>query len=159
MVAKTYGFCARRGMDYGLSRLYGLWYAFSCEPTWWTEKGMGFQGVWVIKAMDYEGVDCISKVSKKVNTAVDESLSKQPKEFFLRQQLAAIQRELHLLQRSNGNGGTALPSIPAPPMNEAGLGGLSELDGDEQHEADVANLSGVSGNRTWVRGTQKSVSQ
>ena len=45
-------------MDYGLSRLYGLWYAFPCEPTWWTEKGMGFQGVWVIKAMDYEGVDC-----------------------------------------------------------------------------------------------------
>jgi hypothetical protein len=57
MVAKTYGFWARKGMDYGLSWLYGLWYAFPCKPTWWTEKGMGFQGVWVIKAMDYEGVD------------------------------------------------------------------------------------------------------
>ena len=42
-------------MDYGLSRLYGLWCAFPCEPTWWTEKCMGFQGVWIIKAMDYEG--------------------------------------------------------------------------------------------------------
>jgi hypothetical protein len=62
MVAKTYGFCVRRGMDYGLSRLYGLWYAFPCEPTWWTEKGMEFQGVWVIKAMNYEGVDCNHKL-------------------------------------------------------------------------------------------------
>ena len=63
-------------------------------------------------------------------------MSKQQKEFFLRQQLAAIQRELSLLQRSKGNGGSALPSIPAPSMNEAGSGGLSELDDDEQHEAD-----------------------
>ncbi|KIM41792.1 hypothetical protein M413DRAFT_445015 [Hebeloma cylindrosporum] len=78
----------------------------------------------------------ISEVSKKIATAVDESLSKQQKEFFLRQQLAAIQRELHLLHRSNGNGGSALPSIPPPSMNEAGSGGLSELDDDEQHEAD-----------------------
>ena len=75
-------------------------------------------------------------MSKKINTAVDESLSKQQKEFFLRQQLAAIQRELHLLQRSNGNGGSPHPSIPPPPMGEAGSSGLSELDDDEQHEAD-----------------------
>ena len=75
-------------------------------------------------------------MSKKINTAVDESLSKQQKEFFLRQQLAAIQRELHLLQRSNGNGGSAHPSIPPPPTGEAGSSGPSELDDDEQHEAD-----------------------
>ena len=75
-------------------------------------------------------------MSKKIATAVDESLSKQQKEFFLRQQLAAIQRELHQLQRSNGNTDSALPSIPAPPMSVAGPGGMSELDDDEQHEAD-----------------------
>ncbi|KAF8968849.1 Lon protease C-terminal proteolytic domain-containing protein [Flammula alnicola] len=77
----------------------------------------------------------ISEVSKKIATAVDESLSKQQKEFFLRQQLAAIQRELHVLQRSNGAlSGT--PQAGTPPSNEVGSGGSSELDDDEQHEAD-----------------------
>ncbi|KJA17866.1 hypothetical protein HYPSUDRAFT_45862 [Hypholoma sublateritium FD-334 SS-4] len=71
----------------------------------------------------------ISEVSKKIATAVDESLSKQQKEFFLRQQLAAIQRELHVLQRSNG--GASPPG--SPPASD---GGASELDDDEQHEAD-----------------------
>jgi ATP-dependent Lon protease len=74
-------------------------------------------------------------VSRKIASAVDESLSKQQKEFFLRQQLAAIQRELHLLQRPNGNNSSILPSIP-PPLGEAGSGGSSELDDDEQQEAD-----------------------
>ena len=46
-------------MGYGLLRLYGLWYAFPCEPTWWTEKAMGYKGVWGIWDMGYEGVDCI----------------------------------------------------------------------------------------------------
>src|SRR6266576_5711576 len=65
----------------------------------------------------------ISEVTKKIATAVDESLSKQQKEFFLRQQLAAIQRELSALQRtSSGEGGAG--------------GSSSELDDDEQHEAD-----------------------
>ena len=41
----TYGVFAQRGMD------YGLWYPFFREPTWWTEKGMGYKGVWVIRAM------------------------------------------------------------------------------------------------------------
>jgi ATP-dependent Lon protease len=71
----------------------------------------------------------ISEVTKKIATAVDESLSKQQKEFFLRQQLAAIQRELSTLQRSSaGEGG----------VGGAGVGGgtSSELDDDEQHEAD-----------------------
>lgn len=64
----------------------------------------------------------ISEVTKKIATAVDESLSKQQKEFFLRQQLAAIQRELSALQRSS--------------TGEGGGGTQSELDDDEQHEAD-----------------------
>ena len=41
----------------------------------------------------------ISEVSTKIASAVDESLSKQQKEFFLRQQLAAIQAELSALHR------------------------------------------------------------
>ena len=47
----TYGVFAQRGMDYGLLQFYGLWYPFFREPTWWTEKGMGYKGVWVISAM------------------------------------------------------------------------------------------------------------
>jgi ATP-dependent Lon protease len=43
----------------------------------------------------------IVEVSQKINTAVDESLSKQQKEFYLRQQLQAIQRELANLNRSS----------------------------------------------------------
>ncbi|TFK36507.1 ATP-dependent protease La [Crucibulum laeve] len=77
----------------------------------------------------------ISEVSKKIATAVDESLSKQQKEFFLRQQLAAIQRELHALQRSNNSGSS--PSSNAPASNNGdNASGPSELDDDEQHEAD-----------------------
>ncbi|KAG6856051.1 hypothetical protein H0H87_008065 [Tephrocybe sp. NHM501043] len=75
----------------------------------------------------------ISEVSKKIATAVDESLSKQQKEFFLRQQLAAITRELHALTRSNGgplSNSTLSSSAPSDNM------GGSELDDDEQHEAD-----------------------
>lgn len=44
----------------------------------------------------------ISEVSQKIASAVDESLSKQQKEFFLRQQLAAIQRELASLDGASG---------------------------------------------------------
>jgi ATP-dependent Lon protease len=77
----------------------------------------------------------ISEVSKKIATAVDESLSKQQKEFFLRQQLAAIQRELHALQKSNGiMSVNQIPSNPSNTNNEAGS--ISELDDDEQHEVD-----------------------
>ncbi|EAU87743.2 ATP-dependent protease La [Coprinopsis cinerea okayama7 len=68
----------------------------------------------------------ISEVSRKIASAVDESLSKQQKEFFLRQQLAAIQRELQALQRSNSGTNS----------NPAEAGSTSELDDDEQHEAD-----------------------
>jgi len=41
----------------------------------------------------------ISGMSNKIASAVDESLSKQQKEFFLRQQLTAIQRKLSAVQR------------------------------------------------------------
>lgn len=65
----------------------------------------------------------ISEVSQKIASAVDESLSKQQKEFFLRQQLAAIQRELQSLQGGSRQG-------------DAGSGSGSELDDDEQNDAD-----------------------
>ena len=42
---------------------YELWYEFLCEPTWWTQEGMRCKGVWVIRAMGYERVDCIKKIS------------------------------------------------------------------------------------------------
>ncbi|KAH7927222.1 ATP-dependent protease La [Leucogyrophana mollusca] len=74
----------------------------------------------------------ISEVSKKIASAVDESLSRQQKEYFLRQQLAAIQRELHSLHNP--------PSSNNPNPNNAnlgfGTGGGSELDEDEQADAD-----------------------
>ncbi|KAI0944473.1 hypothetical protein AcW1_002170 [Taiwanofungus camphoratus] len=83
----------------------------------------------------------ISEVSKKIAQSIDESLSKQQKEFFLRQQLAAIQRELRSLQR---------PPNSAPNFNgttdpAAGDGrapsAASELDDDEQAEAeDMADI-------------------
>ena len=76
----------------------------------------------------------ISEVSKKIATAVDESLSKQQKEFFLRQQLAAIQRELHALQKSNGI--MSVNEISSNPSNKNEAGSSNELDDDEQHEID-----------------------
>jgi len=69
----------------------------------------------------------ISEVSKKIASAVDESLSKQQKEFFLRQQLAAIQRELSALQKGVSNSTTS---------SSANNSATSELDDDDQHEVD-----------------------
>ena len=70
----------------------------------------------------------VSEVSKKIASAVDESLSKQQKEFFLRQQLAAIQRELAALER----GGSGLGSSD---------GGQSELEGeDAASDDDMAEI-------------------
>ncbi|KIL63580.1 hypothetical protein M378DRAFT_79441 [Amanita muscaria Koide BX008] len=66
----------------------------------------------------------IFEVRKKVATAVDESLSKQQKEFFLRQQLAAIQRELSALRRSS----TASREKPGDSS--------SDLNDDDQSEVD-----------------------
>ncbi|RDB23965.1 Lon protease 2, peroxisomal [Hypsizygus marmoreus] len=76
----------------------------------------------------------ISEVSKKIATAVDESLSKQQKEFFLRQQLAAIQRELHVLTRSSGSSSASLANLSSSTPADGSSG--SELDDDDQHEAD-----------------------
>lgn len=45
----------------------------------------------------------IAEVSTKIATAVDESLSKQQKAFFLRQQLAAINAELQRLELGNSD--------------------------------------------------------
>ncbi|KIM90045.1 hypothetical protein PILCRDRAFT_812855 [Piloderma croceum F 1598] len=73
----------------------------------------------------------ISEVSKKIAASVDESLSKQQKEFFLRQQLAAIQRELSSLHTSRGGSGN---THVMGPDSSSGRG--SELDDDEQHEMD-----------------------
>jgi ATP-dependent Lon protease len=42
-------------------------------------------------------------VSQKIASAVDESLSRAQKQFFLTQQLEAIQRELYNLRRQNSN--------------------------------------------------------
>lgn len=74
----------------------------------------------------------IAEVSTKISNAVDESLSKQQKEFFLRQQLAAIQRELQVLNRLS-------PTSPSPnAMGVPGIGGngMNDLGDDEQAEAD-----------------------
>ncbi len=90
----------------------------------------------------------ISEVSKKIASAVDESLSKQQKAFFLGQQLAAIQRDLAALQRGGAGGGTGASDAVGPggssggstAASGGGAGGNnssgSELDDDEQHEAD-----------------------
>ncbi|KAH7882224.1 ATP-dependent protease La [Phlebopus sp. FC_14] len=73
----------------------------------------------------------ISEVSKKIASAVDESLSRQQKEYFLRQQLAAIQRELHSLHN------TTPGQLGSPGGAGFGTGNPSnELDDDEQADAD-----------------------
>ena len=75
----------------------------------------------------------ITEVSQKINSAVDESLSKQQKEYYLRQQLQAIQKELASLHKSGKKG-------------EAGTenkGGESELDEDgDDEDLFMAELKG-----------------
>lgn len=66
----------------------------------------------------------ISEVSTKIATQVEESVYKQQKEHFLRQQLAAIHKELQSLTSSS------------PGNLVDGQSSSSELDDDEQHEAD-----------------------
>ena len=77
-------------------------------------------------AQVFSKISSISEVSRKISSSIDESLSKQQKEFFLRQQLAAIQRELQTL-RSDGPSSPTSPNSDAPP---------SELDDNEQADAD-----------------------
>jgi len=69
----------------------------------------------------------ISEVSKKIASAVDKSLSKQQKEFFLRRQLTAIQRKLSAVQRGVSDSTTSI---------FAKDGATSELDDGDQHKVD-----------------------
>ncbi|KAH9948463.1 ATP-dependent protease La [Amylocystis lapponica] len=81
----------------------------------------------------------ISEVSQKIAQSVDESLSKQQKEFFLRQQLLAIQRELRNLNRSSSSSGPVVRNSLGDGPAAAGdktSGSGSELDDDEQAEMD-----------------------
>ncbi|KAJ6485879.1 ATP-dependent protease La [Mycena sanguinolenta] len=66
----------------------------------------------------------ISEISTKIASEVEESVYKQQKEHFLRQQLAAIHKELQSLSSSS------------PGNLIDGQRSSSELDDDEQHEAD-----------------------
>lgn len=66
----------------------------------------------------------ISEVSNKIASVVDESLSKQQKEYFLRQKLAAIQKELQNLNRQSKN------------VTDPGGNSPSELDDEDQTEVD-----------------------
>jgi ATP-dependent Lon protease len=107
-------------LDYIFNVVY---VAFLCTPN--PEDRLRFATELFVKQAS------ISEVSKKIAASVDESLSKQQKEFFLRQQLAAIQRELNNLS-NNSRGDLASPSSSS--TSEKGSG--SELDDDEQHELD-----------------------
>jgi len=72
---------------------------------------------------------------------VNESLSNQQKEFFLRQQLAAIQRELVALQAKKSNiPGSRSAFAPNPNNNNA----LSDIDPefDDPSETEIANDNG-----------------
>ncbi len=46
-------------MGYWVWESYGLWVEIPCEPTWWIQGPMGYEGLWVMRAMGYKGVDCI----------------------------------------------------------------------------------------------------
>lgn len=70
----------------------------------------------------------ISEVSNKIASVVDESLSKQQKEYFLRQKMAAIQKELQNLNRQSKAVIGASGNSP------------SELDDDDQADADDMTL-------------------
>ena len=68
----------------------------------------------------------ISEVSKKIPSAVDKSLSKKQKEFFLCQQLTAI-RKLSAVQRSVSD---------STKSSSANDGAMSELGDDDQRKVD-----------------------
>ena len=38
---------------------YGLWYENPRPPSRWIAQGMGYEGLWVNRSMDYKGFDCI----------------------------------------------------------------------------------------------------
>jgi ATP-dependent Lon protease len=69
----------------------------------------------------------IISIERKIASDVNENLSKQQKEYYLRQQLAAIQRELHSLQSGQRRSGIEGSEVASP---------KSELDDDDQQDAD-----------------------
>ncbi len=79
----------------------------------------------------------ISEVSKRIAQSVDESLSKQQKEFFLRQQQAAIERELKNLRRTSSPLG---PPGNMPKDESSGNSSESELDNEEAEAEDMADI-------------------
>ncbi|GJE92960.1 ATP-dependent protease La [Phanerochaete sordida] len=72
----------------------------------------------------------ISEVSKRIAQSIDESLSKQQKEFFLRQQLSAITRELANLRRQSSSPLDPSSNMPDDNVSHSG----SELDDDTQQD-------------------------
>ncbi|KIK56065.1 hypothetical protein GYMLUDRAFT_263795 [Collybiopsis luxurians FD-317 M1] len=71
------------------------------------------------------------EVTSRIANAVDESLSKQQKEFFLRQQLRAIEKELKELQQA---GAGAAPSGTAKRTNDL------DLDPNESDDAELMDI-------------------
>lgn len=93
----------------------------------------------------------IAEVSHKIKREVDETLGRQQKEFFLRTQLAAIQRELQLLNSGSGTNeskGSGRGSSDRGDRDGMGVGGnangKSELDDDDpssgSEDAELAQL-------------------
>ncbi|KAF7978154.1 hypothetical protein HWV62_1328 [Athelia sp. TMB] len=90
----------------------------------------------------------ITEVARKIAASVDESLSKQQKEFFLRQQMAAIQRELAALNAPSPRSLSSNPNSPSNPNpnssnpnNNNNSNGRSELDDDDAaDESELASL-------------------
>ncbi|KAL0578057.1 hypothetical protein V5O48_003919 [Marasmius crinis-equi] len=76
------------------------------------------------------------EVTSRIAHAVDESLSKQQKEFFLRQQMRAIEKELRDLQQQNQNPSSQMNADP----NRTNENQKSELDLDQSPDAEDAEL-------------------
>ncbi|KAF8331857.1 Lon protease C-terminal proteolytic domain-containing protein [Cantharellus anzutake] len=78
----------------------------------------------------------ISEVATKISQDVSESVSKQQKEFFLRQQLQAIQRELARLTRNNSPSSVSRKKISESDSPTTG----SELDDDNDEGDDLSDM-------------------
>lgn len=75
------------------------------------------------------------EVTSRIANAVDESLSKQQKEFFLRQQLRAIEKELKELQQTTSTSGNTNPSNG----NNRHSGDL-DLDSNESDDTELMDI-------------------
>lgn len=86
----------------------------------------------------------ISEVSSKISNDVGESLSKQQKEFFLRQQLNAIQKELARLKASKSPSSATSGTTPgtSTPMKggDGKKGPNADLDDEQDDEGDYLEL-------------------